>query len=162
RGGGTRRTVGARRPARAHHRHIPRRRDAGHGARDLGIARQAVPRRGGTGVHVHAAREPARDGRGRRRARARTGPGDPVSAIAARIRAVLEIDPDAPAIEFAGTSYSWGDVAGAADEVDAALDVLGAAAGAPVGLLLANRPEAVGLLLGVLRANACAVTLNPH
>ena len=84
------------------------------------------------------------------------------SGIAARIRAVLEIDPAAPAIEFDGRWYSWGDVARAADDVDAALDALGSGAGAPVGLLLANQPAAVGLLLGVLRADACAVTLNPH
>jgi acyl-CoA synthetase (AMP-forming)/AMP-acid ligase II len=85
-----------------------------------------------------------------------------VTGIASRIRAVLEIDPNAPAIEFGDTWYSWGDVARAADDVDVALDTLGARAGAPVGLLLANQPAAVGLLLGVLRADACAVTLNPH
>ncbi|HXY92390.1 MAG TPA: fatty acid--CoA ligase family protein [Acidimicrobiia bacterium] len=85
-----------------------------------------------------------------------------MSALAARIRAVLELDPGAPAIEFGDTWYSWRDVARAADEVDAALGTLGAGAGAPVGVLLANRPAAVGFLLGVLRADACAVTLNPH
>jgi acyl-CoA synthetase (AMP-forming)/AMP-acid ligase II len=85
-----------------------------------------------------------------------------VSGIAARIRAVLELDPDAPAIEFDGTWYSWGDVARAADDVDAALAALGAGPGTAVGVLLANRPAAVGFLLGVLRADACAVTLNPH
>jgi acyl-CoA synthetase (AMP-forming)/AMP-acid ligase II len=85
-----------------------------------------------------------------------------VSGIAARIRAVLEIDPDAPAIEFEENWYSWGDVASAADEIDAALSALASGAGTPVGVLLANDPAAVGLLLGVLRADACAVTLNPH
>jgi acyl-CoA synthetase (AMP-forming)/AMP-acid ligase II len=84
------------------------------------------------------------------------------SGIGARIGAVLELDPDAPAIEFDATWYSWGDVARAADDVDAALAALGTGPGAPVGLLLANRPAAIGLLLGVLRADACAVTLNPH
>ncbi len=85
-----------------------------------------------------------------------------MSGIAERIRAVLELDPAAPAIEFDGGSSTWGDLAAAADEVDAALASVGAGRGAPVGLLLANRPAAVGLLLGVLRADACAVTLNPH
>jgi acyl-CoA synthetase (AMP-forming)/AMP-acid ligase II len=84
------------------------------------------------------------------------------SEIAGRVRAVLEIDPDAPAVEFEGAWYSWGDVASAADEIDAALSALGAGAGTPVGVLLANHPVAIGLLLGVLRADACAVTLNPH
>lgn len=85
-----------------------------------------------------------------------------VSGIAARIRAVLELDPGAPAIEFCDTWYSWGDVARAADDVEAGLSALDAGAGAPVGVLLANQPAAVGLLLGVLRADACAVTLNPQ
>jgi acyl-CoA synthetase (AMP-forming)/AMP-acid ligase II len=84
-----------------------------------------------------------------------------VSALSSRIRAVLELDPGAPAIEFEGTWHSWGDLAQAADDVDASLAARGAGTGAPVGLLLANRPAAVGLLLGVLRAEACAVTLNP-
>jgi acyl-CoA synthetase (AMP-forming)/AMP-acid ligase II len=84
------------------------------------------------------------------------------SALAERIRAVLALDRSAPAIEFDGSWYSWGDVAQAADDVDTALTAVGAGRGAPVGLLLANRPAAVGLLLGVLRADACAVTLNPH
>lgn len=85
-----------------------------------------------------------------------------MSSIAARIRAVLEVDAAAPAIEFDGHWYTWGDVARAADDVDAALDALGTGAGTPVGVLLANRPAAIGLLLGILRADACAVTLNPH
>ena len=61
-----------------------------------------------------------------------------MSSIAARIRAVLEIDAAAPAIEFDGHWYTWGDVARAADDVDAALDALGTGAGTPVGVLLAN------------------------
>jgi acyl-CoA synthetase (AMP-forming)/AMP-acid ligase II len=85
-----------------------------------------------------------------------------VSALAERIRAVLELDRSAPAIEFDGVWSSWGDLAQCADDVETALRAVGAGDSAPVGLLLANRPAAVGLLLGVLRADACAVTLNPH
>ena len=44
---------------------VPRGRDPGHGARDLGVARQAVPRRDGPGSHVHAPRQPGRAGRDR-------------------------------------------------------------------------------------------------
>ena len=35
------------------------------------------------------------------------------------------------------------------------------APGAEVGLLLRNRPSSVGLLLGVLAAGGCVVTINP-
>jgi acyl-CoA synthetase (AMP-forming)/AMP-acid ligase II len=85
-----------------------------------------------------------------------------VSALAERIRAVLEIDPTAPALEFAGRWYTWGDLRGTVDDVEHALGKVGGGAGSPVGLLLSNRPTSLGLLLGVLCADACAVTLNPH
>ena len=35
------------------------------------------------------------------------------------------------------------------------------APGAEVGILLRNRPSSIGLLLGVLRAGGCVVTINP-
>jgi acyl-CoA synthetase (AMP-forming)/AMP-acid ligase II len=85
-----------------------------------------------------------------------------VSTLAARVRAVLDIDPSAPALEFAGRWYTWGDLRSAVDDVEQALGKVGAGAGSPVGLLLSNRPTSLGLLLGVLCADACAVTLNPH
>lgn len=85
-----------------------------------------------------------------------------MSALAERIRAVLEIDPSAPALEFGGRWYTWGDLRAAADDVEQALAKVGGGAGSPVGLLLSNRPTSLGLLLGVLCADACAVTLNPH
>ena len=49
----------------AHHRLVPGGRHPGHGARDLGVARQAVPRRDGPGPHVHAPRQPGGAGRDR-------------------------------------------------------------------------------------------------
>ena len=51
--------------------------------------------------------------------------------------------------------------AAAADAVDAVLRRRGLGAGAPVGLMLRNRPVALGTLLGVLRAGGCVVTVNP-
>ena len=44
-----------------------------------------------------------------------------MSALAERIRAVLEIDPTAPALEFAGRWYTWGDLRGTVDDVEHAL-----------------------------------------
>ncbi len=81
--------------------------------------------------------------------------------IARRIGAVLAIDPGAPAIEFDGKWHTWREVAQTVDDVTAALDDLGAGDGAPVGILVRNRPASIGLLLGVLRARACAVIINP-
>ena len=85
-----------------------------------------------------------------------------MSALSDRIRATLAIDPAAPAVEFAGRWYTWGDLGAAVDDVEQALAKVGGGPGSPVGLLLTNRPTALGLLLGVLCADACAVTLNPH
>ena len=81
--------------------------------------------------------------------------------LARRIGAVLAIDPGAPAVEFEARWHTWREIAQTVDDVVAALDDLGAGDGAPVGILVRNRPASIGLLLGVLRARACAVIINP-
>jgi acyl-CoA synthetase (AMP-forming)/AMP-acid ligase II len=73
----------------------------------------------------------------------------------------MALDPSAPALEFEGAWSTWGELAAAADAVDAALHAGGLGAGSPVGLMLRNRPVALGTLLGLLRAGACVVTVNP-
>jgi len=84
-----------------------------------------------------------------------------MSGLSERLRAVMALDPTAPALEFGGRWYTWGDLASAADEVDASLAEVGLGGGAPVGLMLRNRPAAFGTFLGLLRAGACVVTVNP-
>lgn len=91
-------------------------------------------------------------------------PGSEALGLARRIGAVLALDPGAPAIEFEGRWHTWRAIAQVGDDVIAALDDLGAdgaGTGEPVGILLRNDPASIGLLLGVLRARACAVVLNP-
>src|SRR3954452_8275863 len=84
-----------------------------------------------------------------------------MNALSERIGAILDLDPSAPALEFEGRWYSWGDLARTADDVDAALAATRVGEGANVGVLLRNRPVPVGLMLGCLRAGACLVTINP-
>ena len=84
-----------------------------------------------------------------------------MNPLSARLRAILELDPAAGALEFEQRWYSWGDLARTADDVDRALRDAGAGEGASVGVLLRNRPVPVGLMLGCLRAGACLVTINP-
>ncbi len=84
------------------------------------------------------------------------------SALPRRIAAILQLDPEAPALEFEGRWYPWSAVAKTADDVADALERAGLPDGTPVGVLLRNRPVAVGLLLGVLRANCCVVAVNSH
>ena len=55
-------------------RRKPTRGDAGHGARDLGVARPALPRRDGAGPDLHPARQPDRHGRGAPSTRPRRAP----------------------------------------------------------------------------------------
>jgi acyl-CoA synthetase (AMP-forming)/AMP-acid ligase II len=84
-----------------------------------------------------------------------------MNPVSERLAAVLALDPAAPALEFEGGWSSWGDLAAAADAVDATLRTVDLGPGAPVGLMLRNRPAALGTLLGLLRAGACVVTVNP-
>jgi acyl-CoA synthetase (AMP-forming)/AMP-acid ligase II len=84
-----------------------------------------------------------------------------MTVLADRLAAVLALDPESPALEFEGRWSTWGDLSTTADEVDRLLAGAGLGAGAPVGLLLRNRPAALGAILGLLRAGACVVTVNP-
>jgi acyl-CoA synthetase (AMP-forming)/AMP-acid ligase II len=81
----------------------------------------------------------------------------PTAGLGARIADVLAVDPDAPAIEFEGAWSTWSQLS---DTVERATALVGRP-GAEVGILLRNRPASVGLLLGVLRAGGCVVTINP-
>jgi acyl-CoA synthetase (AMP-forming)/AMP-acid ligase II len=84
-----------------------------------------------------------------------------VNPISARLRDVTAIDPTAPALEFEGEWHPWSELATTADAVAAALHEQRLGEGAPVGLMLRNRPALLGALLGLLRAGACVVTVNP-
>jgi acyl-CoA synthetase (AMP-forming)/AMP-acid ligase II len=79
------------------------------------------------------------------------------TGLAQRITEVLGVDPDAPAIEFEGSWSAWGELADTARQGAALVD----RPGAEVGIILRNRPTSVGLLLGVLSADGCVVTINP-
>ena len=81
----------------------------------------------------------------------------PTAGLGARIADVLAVDPDAPAIEFEGAWSTWGQLSDTVERAAALVE----RPGAEVGILLRNRPASVGLLLGVLRAGGCVVTINP-
>jgi len=79
------------------------------------------------------------------------------SGLAARIAAMLAVDPGKPAIEFEGTWWTWGELADTVHRIAGLVP----APGAEVGILLRNRPASIGALLGVLVAGGCVVTINP-
>jgi acyl-CoA synthetase (AMP-forming)/AMP-acid ligase II len=77
-------------------------------------------------------------------------------ALSRRIGQVLALDASAPAMEFERVWYPWGDLAATAH-----LIASNVAPGERVAVLLRNRPAQVGLLVGLLRAGACVVAVNP-
>ena len=80
------------------------------------------------------------------------------SALSERIGAIPKLDPAAPALEFDGRWYTWG-------QLDTTISSIGALVpepGTQLGIILRNRPAHVGALLGVLRAGGCVVTINPQ
>jgi long-chain acyl-CoA synthetase len=85
-----------------------------------------------------------------------------MSLIGDRIRAVLQAEPEAEAVEFGGAWHRWRELAQIAHALDAALTGADLGAHAPVGLLLRNSPEMVGAILAVVTTDRCIVTLNPH
>jgi acyl-CoA synthetase (AMP-forming)/AMP-acid ligase II len=80
-----------------------------------------------------------------------------VTALGERIAAVAAIDPAAPALEFDGRWRTWGELGATIDAVARTVP----RPGAPVGVLLRNRPAQVATMLGVLRAGGCLVAINP-
>jgi acyl-coenzyme A synthetase/AMP-(fatty) acid ligase len=85
------------------------------------------------------------------------GGASPVpEALTERVRQILALDPAAPAMEFERQWSTWGDIAGTASLLAPVVEP-----GERVALLLRNRPAHVGLLVGLLSAGACVVTVNP-
>lgn len=81
--------------------------------------------------------------------------------LADRIRTVLALDPEAPAIEYQGSWTNWRALADIAVEIENRLTTAGLSRGTAVSLVLRNHPAMVGAMLGVLLADSCIVTINP-
>lgn len=83
------------------------------------------------------------------------------TGLGERIQAVLALEPEKGALEFKGNWHSWAAVAQAMAQIDELLADAGLDAGAPVGVLLRNRPAHVAVVLQLLASRRCIVTLNP-
>ena len=80
--------------------------------------------------------------------------------LAERIRAVLALAPEAPAVEFEDHWYSWGEFAQLIEGVDDALSAAGPGEGAAVGVMLRNRPSLLGAMMSVIVSRRCVLTVN--
>lgn len=76
--------------------------------------------------------------------------------LSRRIRDVLALQPDAPAIEYDGEWSTWGQIATLAAQVHGV-----GVTGRQVGMLLRNTPVHVAGLLGVLLGGGTVVVVNP-
>lgn len=83
------------------------------------------------------------------------------AGLGERIEAVLALDPGRGAYEFRGVWYSWGEVAALMARIEQFLNAAGLGEGAPVGILLRNRPAHVAAVLQVLASKRCVVAVNP-
>ncbi|MCV7383316.1 class I adenylate-forming enzyme family protein [Mycolicibacter longobardus] len=76
--------------------------------------------------------------------------------LSRRIATVLDLAPEAPALEYDGRWHSWSELGAMARRIAELTP-----AGAPVGILLRNRPVQLAALLGVLLSGGCVVVINP-
>jgi acyl-CoA synthetase (AMP-forming)/AMP-acid ligase II len=78
-----------------------------------------------------------------------------------QIQVVWSLDASAPALEFEGRWFTWGELRDAALAIDRALSEAGIGVGVPVGVLLRNRPGLIAVLLALLISQRCIVSLSP-
>lgn len=81
--------------------------------------------------------------------------------LADRFRDVFAADPQGNAIEYRGTWYSWSEILELALRINRRLDASGIPAGAPVGVLVRNRPVHVATYVALVLSERTIVTLNP-
>ncbi|MAZ90073.1 MAG: AMP-dependent synthetase [Cellvibrionaceae bacterium] len=78
-----------------------------------------------------------------------------------RIATVVQLSPPANALEFKGTWYSWKDVSSTMAQLESLLLSAGQKQGAPIGVLLRNRPAHVACVMQLLSSRRCVVSINP-
>ena len=83
------------------------------------------------------------------------------TSVADQIAAAWRLTPSAPALECEGARLSYAQLGARADALAHALGALGAATDVPIAVCCARSPALVVALLGVLRAGAGYVPLEP-
>ena len=83
------------------------------------------------------------------------------SGLGSRIRSVLNLEPDATAVEAAGGRSTWADLAVAAERIDDLLRRAQVERAAPIGWVAHNRPAAVAAFVSLVIAGRMVVPLRP-
>jgi long-chain acyl-CoA synthetase len=81
--------------------------------------------------------------------------------LSQRIADVLDLEPDAAALEYEGQWLSWGELGLMADRIRSLIAAHVGSRQPQIGILLRNRPAQVATLLGVLLGGATVVVVNP-
>jgi len=84
-----------------------------------------------------------------------------IPTLSDRLTAVFAIDPAAPAVQRDERWFSWGELSAIGGALDSALASAGLGEGAPIGVMLRNRPAHLAVTLALLRTRRCVVTINP-
>lgn len=80
--------------------------------------------------------------------------------VTERIRSVLALQPDAPALECEGTWTSWGELAAAGERLGAVLAERGIGEGASIAIVMRNATPIVATVMATLARGQCVVTLS--
>jgi acyl-CoA synthetase (AMP-forming)/AMP-acid ligase II len=81
--------------------------------------------------------------------------------LAARIAAVLALQPDTTAIQYQGQTVSWGELSDAAAAIERLLSNAGVPGSAPIGWAARNRPAAVAGFISLISNARMVVPLRP-
>lgn len=82
-------------------------------------------------------------------------------SLGERISHVLTLAPDGVAVEYNDIGSTWGELAGAADEIDRLLSACGIDQSEPIGWAARNRPAAVAAFVALVAHGRMVVPLRP-
>jgi amino acid adenylation domain-containing protein len=88
-------------------------------------------------------------------------PIHPFASLPARWERRADEDADAPALRWRGRTVTRGELNARANRISRRLATLGVRAGALVGVCLERTPDSIAALLGVMKAGAAYVPLDP-
>jgi len=84
-----------------------------------------------------------------------------MSKLGTIINGVMRQDGTAPAIEFRNEWFSWSDLTGVADQLEAVFRQHGIGSGTRIAGILRNNPMVAAAIVDVIITERCIVTLNP-